>query len=409
MIDYIKILVKELQVSILEANPLLEFFDNINISTGEIKTINKYGKKITPFKNAYYKSLEIRIYDTGLITISGSLHKYFNSGAHNYNDFGYNDFLDVLNDLKTKFDINPQQCILRCLEVGVNITPPIKTNHILDFCFMHKTKNFEYQKNSDEGKYKQCEHSQYIIKLYNKALHYRAKGFHVKGEILRFEIKFTKMQRPNNLGIYTLNDIALKGFQIFKKELLTEWQNVLFYDTTINAKSRRLINYNNPVYWSELTQNGSTSNYYKHRKILKELTSNYSENIQDQVTEIISNKIDFLNSKGACFYPLTIRSILTPQQQPKNNICLITGINISMQKSNSHLLSHTGLKYYYQTDRKVYEQIKRKYLTNRWLNTGFQNEVKEIAHNIRNYHYNQQVKQQRLYPPNQQQLFEIAV
>ena len=172
MVDFIKILIKDFNPSILEANTLLDFFDNINVSTGEIKTVNHKGQKITPYKNAFYNSLEFKIYDTGTITISGSLHKYYNAGAHNFNDFNFSAFLDVLNDLKEKFNITPDKCILKCLELGLNITPPKPTNEILDYCFLHKTKPFEYQKNSGEGKYKQCEHQQYIVKIYNKALHY---------------------------------------------------------------------------------------------------------------------------------------------------------------------------------------------------------------------------------------------
>ena len=49
MIDYLKIFVKELPVSILETNPLLDFYDNINLSTGEIKTVNKKGEKICQY------------------------------------------------------------------------------------------------------------------------------------------------------------------------------------------------------------------------------------------------------------------------------------------------------------------------------------------------------------------------
>jgi hypothetical protein len=105
LIDFIKIIIKELNPAILEANPLLNFFDNINLSTGEIKTTNRTGQQIIPFKYASDNGLEFKIYDTGLITLSGSLHKYWNQGAHNYNDFDLGSFLGVLRDLKYKFNI----------------------------------------------------------------------------------------------------------------------------------------------------------------------------------------------------------------------------------------------------------------------------------------------------------------
>ena len=72
-----------------------------------------------------------------------------------------------------------------------------------------------------------------------------------------------------------------------------------------------------------------------------------------------------------------------------------------MQKDTSILLSHTGLKYYYKTDKKIFEQIKRKYLTDRWIKSNFEIQIKELAHNIRNTANNKKVKSSRLYKPQQ--------
>lgn len=405
LIDFIKILVKDLHPSILEENPLLDFYDNINLSTGEIKTTNYKGQKITPYKNAFYNGLEFKIYENGTIIINGSLHKHYNSGAHNFNDFNFCAYLGVLNDLKQTFSIDLSNCILKCLEIGLNITPPKPTNEILSHCFLHKTKNFEYRINSDEGKYKQCKHEQYIIKIYNKALHYKSKGFKINTEILRFEIKYTKMERLNKLGVFNLNDIAKLGFKYFENELITEWQNVLFFDTSIKTNSSRINNYKNPLYWCKLIENNSKTNYYKHKGILKDLTFNNSDKIQNQITELMKNKIDFLSERGASFDTLNIKSIHTPHNEninlKNNNICQVTKVNISMQKDSSILLSHTGLKYYYKTDKKIFEQIKRSYLSKRWFNSDFEIQIKEIAHNIRNQKSNQKTKQTKIYQPQQ--------
>jgi len=55
-----------------------------------------------------------------------------------------------------------------------------------------------------------------------------------------------------------------------------------------------------------------------------------------------------------------------------------------MQKSDSILLSHTGLRYYLKTNVKIYNKVKRKYLSKKWIDTNVETEIKEIAHNIRN-------------------------
>lgn len=403
LIDFIKIIIKNLNPAILEANTSLDFYDNINLSTGEIKTTNRTGQKITPYKNAFYKGLEFKIYDTGLITLSGSLHKYWNSGAHNYNDFNLEAFLWVLNDLKHKFNIAPEQCILKCLEVGINIILPIPTNQFLDYCFLHKTKPFEYQKNSDEGKYKQVQHSQYIIKIYNKALHYK-KNFDIKTEIMRFEIKYTKMQKLNERGIYNLQDLVNYGLHNFKDELLNEFNNILFYDNTIQSKSKSILHYKNALYWIELLNKKPNDLFNYHRNHLRKLTSTTSQKIQFQTSEIMSKKIDFLNTNTTQIDPLIILSKHVVLDNPiisENILCQVTKINISMQKNDSILLSHTGLKHYYNNDKKVFEQIKRRYLSNRWSSSDFETQIKEIAHNIRNAKSNQGIKQERIYRPKQ--------
>jgi hypothetical protein len=410
LVDFIKIIIKHMQPSILETNPLLDFYDTINLTTGEMKTTNRNGNKVTPSKNASYKGLEFKIYDTGTITLSGSLHKYWNDGAHNYNDFNNEAVLFILKDLNTKFDIDPSKCILKCLEIGINITPPVPTNEILDNCLLHKTKPFEYQKNSDEGKYKQVQHSQYIIKIYNKALHYKSKGFKIEEEIMRFEIKYTKMQKLNEKGIFSLQDLMNYGLRNFKDIILNEWQNVLFYDNTIqidhlSSRSKKaLLEYSNPNYWTGLLANNQTKNFVYHKNQLKKIISKNSNKVQDLTAEIIGKKVDFLNRKTIQIDPLTIMSkriVFNDENDTKKHICKVTGFNISMQKENSILLSHTGLKYYYNTDKRIFEQIKRRYLTKIWFKSNFETQIKEIAHNIRNENSNKTKKQKRIYQPQQ--------
>ncbi len=411
LIDFIKIILKDFAHSKLENNLLLNFFDSINLTTGELKTTNRNGNRVTPSKNASYNGLEFKIYDTGTITVTGSLHKYWNSGAHNYNDFNIDAVMWVLGDLKTKFDIEPEQCILKCLEIGINIMPPIPTNVILDNCFLHKTKPFEWQKNSDEGKFKQVQHSQYIIKIYNKALHYLSKGFTIDTEIIRFEIKYLKMEKLNKIAIFSLNDLVNYGLHNFKKDLLNEWKNILYFDNTtridhLSTKTKNaLLEYSNPNYWTGLLENNQTENFKYHKKQLKKITSENSNRVQDLTVEIINKKIDFLNPNATRIDPLTILSNRVVFNNSNDPICKITGLNISMQRDDSILLSHTGLKYYHRNNPVLFEQLKNKYLSSFWYDFKIETQIKELAHNIRNTKSNRKIKQNRIYPKHQYQLF----
>jgi hypothetical protein len=226
----------------------------------------------------------------------------------------------------------------------------------------------------------------------------------IEGEIMRFEIKYTKMQKLNERGIYNLKDLFEYGLQNFKVEVLTEFNNILFYDNTIKSESKLLVKYKNPLYWIELLSNKTNNLFNYHRKILKQITSTSSQNIQLQTAEIMIKKIDFLNSNTTQIDPLIILSkhvVSLNQITSKNTLCKVTGFNISMQKDNSILLSHTGLKYYYKTDRKIFEQLKRKYLSKQWNGANFETQIKEIAHNIRNTKSNQTNKQKKVYQPQQ--------
>ena len=201
------------------------------------------------------------------------------------------------------------------------------------------------------------------------------------------------MQKLNEREIYNLSDLMNYGLHNFKSELLNEFNNILFYDSSISSKSKSLINYKNPLYWIELISNNQRDLFNYHRKNLKNITSQSSYKIQFQVTEIMSKKIDFLNTNTTQIDRLTIRS--------KRVVCQVTNIDISMQKDNSILLSHTGLKHYFINDKKVFEQIKRRYLSKRWSSAGFEIQIKEIAHNIRNANSNGKIKQEKIYRQQQ--------
>ena len=329
LIDYLKILIFGICPIQLEQNPYLDFYDKINLKTGQIRTVNRHGKRTTPYKEAFYNGLEFRIYDTGTITVQGSLHKYWNNGKHNFNDFDFKALLWVLKDFETKFNIQLDNCVLKCLEVGINIVLNFDINQIIENCLLHKTKPFEFQKNNEEGKYKQVVHWQYIIKLYNKSLHYRSLGYNIEQEIMRFEIKYTKMERLKKLGIKTLADLCKFDFEYFKKELLTEWNNILFFDNTTqidtlskNNQKEALLKYSNPNFWTGLIENNQNENFKYHKKQMQKIILSNSKNVKKGIAETMSTKIDYLTNNPTLNDHLIIRSkkVVIPKEktEPKD-------------------------------------------------------------------------------------------
>jgi hypothetical protein len=299
LIDFNKAKGKNVYSTSIVDNPLLPFvLKNVSVD-GEIlksKKTDSNGKPIykEPYKVAEFNNILIGYTEKGNYRVSGSFHKYWNKGLHNFNDFSEKQFKETLVEFCNKFSINPKECKLENLEVGINFTPPIKTNNILDWCLLHSTKSFESKYDNNYGRFIQCVHSQYIIKTYNKALQYSSKGYKFNEQIMRFEIKFTAMEKLNKLGIYSYYDLLNFDFNIFKTMLLKEWDKILLIDYPLNCSEKLKFQYSNPLYWKELLNRNSKSAYYKHRNKLNEIISHNPSNLKKEIREIMINKIDTL-------------------------------------------------------------------------------------------------------------------
>jgi len=403
LIDFAKYDLLGIAPDHLEQNGLLDFNCKVNLKTGELGT----------FKYAYFRGLEFKIFEPTIahpvqrITVEGSLHKYWNKGAHNFNDFGIVEVKKVFADLQEKFNIKPERCVLRQLEIGINIHTPGKTKTLLKHCLLHKRERLKWIYTADEGHYIQAQYQRHTLKIYDKRTHYINKGFKVEKEILRLEIKYNKMCDLNNKGIRTLADLLKYGLENFTPELLKQWQNVIFYDIKALQGTKYEHQYSNPNYWENLNY----ENLKYHRANLKKLTETNPENIKTKIAQLIKTKADFLNTETTEINPLHIRLktvVRTPgENDPNRRFCMVTGFNISMQKEGSILLSHTGLYYYFKTDPKIYAEVKRKYLSNTWKEADHKKQIKEIAKNIRHTKTNQERKQKRLYKPGQTILFDL--
>lgn len=320
MIDGAKVKGKNVESTNIVDNKLLSFVTKNVSDDGEIFKSNKLdenGEVIyrTPYKEAEYKSLTVTYPQNENFRIKGSFHKYYNNGLHNFNDFTEAVCKATLVKFCSDFGINPSTFILENLEIGINFKPPINTNDILDLCFFHSTKPFTSEKDNQTGRYIQCVHSQYIIKIYNKALQYTAQGYKIDENIMRFEIRFIVMEKLNKLGITTIADLLNFDFSLFKDMLLKEWDKVFLFENNLIDLKGFNQKYASIIYWKELLKRDSLSAYYKHRKKLKEFTLKNSDDLKSKVKETMSTKIDYLTDKGTRFERLPILSIPIPPKK----------------------------------------------------------------------------------------------
>ncbi|GGW37277.1 hypothetical protein [Arenibacter certesii] len=359
MIDYVKILIKDADIDRLSDNPLLDFQLKVSEDGGEIS--NK--------KKCSYHFCTITIYDSGAVIFYGSIHKMYNSltgilapnhkkdkeyKGYNGNQFYWNEILFVKQHLLELFDVEPSQMIFQNIELGVNLTTSFDPQLFIKGLLMFEGKSFDYRYNDY---YSQSQHGQYTVKIYNKGNQYN-----MALNTLRFEMKVTRMEfQRKGVGITTianLDERHIKRVFLFLKKQL---EKVLYYDNTIrkgelSSEERiKCKDYSNPRYWKNLASNLRYRPKLKLHAIIENNSDNVKAELLGQLNKICI-KFDQDFESGVCikFDSSSMGPNIIPQHV---KICPVTGLDISIQKSNSKLLSNTSLKHNEKMDPNTFEKL----------------------------------------------------
>ena len=410
--DYVNIKIDNPDIDFLKNSKKFDFIREVSESTGEIKE-----KMI-----AEYHHCKIIIYDSGSVYFKGSIHKLWNSingvKAPNYKenkkDTGFNgnlftlkDILFVIEHLKQILGCSSQQMKIIGAESGINA--------VISFCPQMFIKGLLYHKGTPfetrfKGNLAEVIFQRYKIKIYNKSSQYG-----MNCHVLRFEINYNRSVEIEKFGITSFFDVNEHTLNKVLNELFLQFKKVMYYDYTIdqkrltNTQKVTALNYSRSQYWlNELLP----KNRDKHKKKLARFINDYSKNLRRQIQDEIIRKGVMINQyslieDGVIINNSNTMLSVTPMSLVNKRVCSVTGLNISMQKDNSVLLSHTGLYYYYTKDEKTFNQIKQKHLSTKWINADLKTQIKELAHNIRNSKNNRKLKMLRLYPTNQFNLLNI--
>jgi hypothetical protein len=352
MIDYINIEIINTAPEILSNNPLLIFATDVNTNTGEV--LHKRHGYINQM--AMFKNLKIEI-STNLktkfstINLTGSIHKYAQNST-NHQDFNFANVSDTINELCNTLHLEPSNCLLHHIEFGLNINPIHNTTNVLNSIILCKGIDYTKKEFKQTGYLKEFEFSQYKIKIYDKG-----KQYDLNTDLLRFEVKATKMQYLQPKGKKTALH-GLKSLQNltnpiiytdFLKIIISNIDNILFYDYRIEQIEIlnkndlfKLVKGANPQYWIKLKNNVSANTFYKKINEFKKLVSKYAPtDLKTELKNIVENKWNYLlntctnlpnvkNSKVVRIYT----NIVSKNIQP-TKYCLSCGKDISHQKSNS--------------------------------------------------------------------------
>ena len=271
----------------------IDFEVNVVEPTGEVISRLPNGKKVKQHRECWLKNIKIKLYPNCYTEISGSIHKFFNNGLHNYNQYSIKDVKQTISLLSEQMGININEFKVDAVEIGCNLTPPILSQEIIQNSLMFKRYSFQSRICSDEGSYKQANLYEYAIKLYDKRKHYELKNHDVGEEILRFEIKINKMRKLSSFSVYHLTDLVNKLNKI--KDILPElWSDVLLYDPTMDKMTKeKTIRYANVNYWIELKEKKNRS-YHYHLKKLNKIMAKNTCSIQAQVKKNMIETLDGL-------------------------------------------------------------------------------------------------------------------
>jgi hypothetical protein len=350
----------------------LKFSSVVNDSTGEIT-----------MKTAQSNGLYFSIRKENLL-VTGSLHKFFNAGIHNHNDFRFTDLQETLTKLNQLYAI-PFEAKIQNIEYGFNVITPFPVSRFLNSVFLYNGKPFNIIRERHFNYYQNAR-QRFILKLYDKGLQY-----HLDQNILRIETKVFKMAHLEKTGISCLSDLLeIDKIKELGNNLLRDFNQIICCESptkVTNNKHREFIlqglSFN---YWHELKETDYRLYENKLSKF-KGLVIKYGLNhFQKEVAKLLSKKLGILTEVQKIEFR-DFNTLYIPLISLNQRLCPITGLSIAMQRAGSTFLCIAGIRFYYENDKSKFDELKKR-LSTKWINAPLKTQFREIAHSIRNEFYN---------------------
>lgn len=281
MIDFVKIRNRDNGFAErLRQNPNFEFFSEINPDTSEQKDGSRTAK---------YKNLKIVLYPLGMVEVTGSLHKFANDGAHNYDAFTYSRLVETIGEVATLLDTTPDRLSLHNVEFGVNVVLETFPSILLDNVLNYRYNLPDVRTFCGGGYQKHWMQQNYIVKVYDKKRQNR-----LKTNVFRFEVKATKMKHLAEVEVRTLADLLDVSKLQRLGGILCETYNGLLIgeklDTVQMTRPEQRIYERgmNPNFWRDLNDRKQL-NYYRER--FEQVVQKYGSGLRETVGQLIAEKV----------------------------------------------------------------------------------------------------------------------
>lgn len=350
-------------------------------------------------------------------------HYFFNDDSHNANDFSMMQCVDILRQFVQKFDVDYSALNIQNIEFGVNVISPIDVRDLVTWIKYHSKNEFRnhvglpYSKVSYKVGSNGRANGYKSIKAYAKGVQYPE---HCNANTFRFEVKSRQSKFiQQHLNVCALPDLLLPTPYLRMAEtILKEFDSVLIldqrkpqHDLSKRDKSTLRKYLNVDTWYKYLNQNRNA--YNKHFGKYYSLLNKTGSNLHAEVKNIIAAKLDALKSGCKFHTPKKIKVGANSTVYKGGNcthlrFCKVTGLNISMQRDDSLMISHVGIKYYLSKEPQKFVELRQKFLSDNWRDADLKTQIKELAHNIRNYDSNQRISQRKRYPAHQINLLNFV-
>jgi hypothetical protein len=182
--------------------------------------------------------------------IRGSFHKAHHQGT-NWQDYMFTQFLATVAALRDAFGLHPSGLSIVGLEIGVNLVPPMPTRKVLRAIVLHRT---TAPTAMHMGHGIEIKHAAFKFKVYDKAHQYD-----LPGELLRFELKFTRARPLHTLAVRTVADLLdlatwhrLGAFLLAKFDELLIMEPLMPTDALRPAERVLVTSASAPAYWQAM-------------------------------------------------------------------------------------------------------------------------------------------------------------
>ena len=246
-------------------------------------------------REAKYRGLKINSYTDGITNISGSIHKFYNNGEHNSDDFHLSKYVYAINELSAILNINPDATRFNKFEFGVNVLIPVDVKTFTE-ALIYPLKGIRKMDSLGIA----IELSEYIIKAYVKQTNDNL-------NVLRFEIRINKARNIRNRieqqGRFcsTLLDLAdADVWKILGEILIEAYDKFQYLDIdsltdVSNDEYKWLYNVSKSSYWLKKWSNAKTKQREIDRlqKYIKEhSTSTTFDDVRYLIIEKTNSLID---------------------------------------------------------------------------------------------------------------------